>query len=244
MQKVKILIVEDELLIATSLKLMLQDLGYEVPAVFRSGKEFLASFKEDMADMIMMDINLADNTNGIETSKTLSRYSNIPIIYITNNLDEKIRKKAIQETNARYYIHKPFQPNDICSAIELTLKFLKGEHLTVAKSNEASYLHQDSIFIKHGYSFKKIKLSEILFFKADGSYCDLYCKDSHFSFSENLSFFEQKLHFVPELVRVHRSYIVNLNHIDKIHENRLWIRDEEIPVGKTYKSIFEKFNFI
>lgn len=245
MNKVRILIVEDEVIISSALKAMLEGLGYEVPAIYRSGKDLLANFREDTVDMIMMDIQLADNTNGIDTSKALGKLSDVPIVYITNNKEDKVRKKAIDETNAVYFINKPFTINDICSAIDLTLKFLKKEEVKNKVINNSSYLLNDAIFIKDDFSFKKIKLSEILFLKADGSYCHLQCRDRQYTFSENLSFFENKLLFAGELIRVHRSFVVNINHIDKIQENRVWVNGHEIPVGKTYrKSIFDKFNFI
>ena len=78
-------------------------------------------------------------------------------------------------------------------------------------------------------------VSDIRFLKADGSYCELYYNKSHIVFSENLSFLEVKLAFAKNLLRVHRSYIININYITKIQDNRLWIDDEEIPVGVTYK---------
>lgn len=77
--------------------------------------------------------------------------------------------------------------------------------------------------------------SDIRFLQADGSYCYLHVRDGKIMFTENLSFLEGKLAFAKNLVRVHRSYIVNINYITKIQDSRLWIDDEEIPVGVTYK---------
>jgi DNA-binding LytR/AlgR family response regulator len=80
-------------------------------------------------------------------------------------------------------------------------------------------------------------ISDILFLKADGSYCQLKSKECTITFSENLRFLERKLDFAKEFVRIHRSYIVNVNSIQRVHENRLWIADTEIPIGKTYKNM-------
>src|SRR5580704_9544927 len=108
MQKIKILIVEDELVIAEGLKIMLESLGYEVAAIFTSGTETLKSFKPGMADILFMDIHLADKTSGIDTAMEIRKIHDIPVIYLTKNQDEYLRKKAIHETNAVHYLTKPF----------------------------------------------------------------------------------------------------------------------------------------
>ncbi len=242
MQQVKILVVEDELLIAKSLKVMLEELGYLVPGIFRSGTDLLLNFQEGMADIIFMDISLANGTNGIETARILSRTSNIPIVYMTQNQADNVRKKAIFETNAAYYLHKPFNLADVDTAIDLTLKFLKREK---AVGQESPYLMNDAVFIREDFSYKKIRLADIILLKAERSYFQLQCLEKTYLFSENLSFFDDKLLFAKELVRVHRSYIVNTNYIDKIQENRIWVAGREIPIGSTYKTnFFEKVRFI
>ena len=234
MQKLKILIVEDELIIAESLKIMLQSMDYEIAGIFTSGTETLANFKPGFADIIFMDIQLAGNTSGVDTSVEISKISTAPIIFVTQVKDGHIRKKAINETNAVYYINKPFNKLDIDTAIDLALKSIKKAEPT-AKSNENPYLLKDCIFVKNGFGFKKVLIADILFLKADGSYCDIILKTNKITYSENLSFFEVKFAFAKEMVRVHRSYMINVNYISRVHENRLWIGEEEIPVGKSYR---------
>ena len=238
MQKLRILIVEDELIIAESLKLQLESMDYEVVDIFTSGTETIENFKPGFADIIMMDIQLAGGTNGIDTSIEIRKISTAPIIFITNVSDERTRKKAINETNAVYYINKPFSKQDISTAIDFALKSIKREELMV-RSNENSYLLKDCIFVKNGFGFKKVMIADILYLKADGSYCELKLKENTVTFSENLSFLEKKLDFASELVRVHRSYVVNIHRIQRIHENRLWVGDDEIPIGKTYKNLLD-----
>jgi len=259
MEKVRILIVEDELIIAESLKIMLESMGYEVPAIFTSGKETLEFFKPGFADVIIMDIHLADDTNGIDTSIEIRKISTAPIIYITDSKDEYLRKKAIYETNTVQFLTKPFTRLDISIAIDLAIKAIKGHNLILEKANTSSYLINECIFVKDVQGFKKILICDIIFLKAEGSYCSLFYrvniknaekknepkKEDSMMFSENLSFMEEKLSFAKELVRIHRSYIININGVRKIHESRLWIEENEIPIGKTYKNeIRDRFRFI
>jgi DNA-binding LytR/AlgR family response regulator len=245
MQTVKILIVEDELVVAESLKIILEGLGYEVTGMFSSGTELLRNYRPYMADMVFMDIHLADKTSGIETAIALQKTSSVPVIYITNSNDEYLRKKAIYETNAVHYLTKPFSRADISIAIDFALKVLKTYKFESIKPGEDAYLVNNSIFLKNGLGFRRIMISDIMYLKANGSYCDFTFRDKSHLFSENLSYFEEKLSFADELVRIHRSYIVNTNFIQRVHENRVWIADAEIPIGRTYRNVLtEKFRFI
>jgi DNA-binding LytR/AlgR family response regulator len=180
-------------------------MGYEVPATFNSGKQTLENFKPGFADIIIMDIQLADNTNGIDTSIEIRKISTAPIIYITDNKDEYLRKKAIYETNTVQYITKPFTRLDISIAIDLAIKAIKGHNLMLEKANNSSYLINECIFVKDIQGFKKILISDIVFLKAEGSYCNLFYKinykngekkndtktDDSILFSENLSFWKK-----------------------------------------------------
>jgi len=248
MQKAKVLIVEDELIIAEGLKIMLENLGYEIPAIFTSGHETLKNFNPGLADFVFMDIHLADKTSGITTAIELKKISDVPIIYLTNNQDEYLRKKAIHETGAVHYLTKPFTKADICIAIDFALKALKAYEFAGIQADESAYLLNDSIFLKNGLGHKKIMVSDILYLRASGSYCEFHFKEGKEKvqvFSENLSYYGEKLGFAKEMLRIHRSYIVNVNFIDRVHENRVWINNLEIPISKTYRNEFiEKFRFL
>ncbi|HZY39966.1 MAG TPA: response regulator transcription factor [Mucilaginibacter sp.] len=248
MDTVKVLIVEDELLIAEGLKSLLAGMGYEVAAIFTSGAETMKCFRPGMADMVFMDIHLADKTSGIDVAMELKKISNIPIIYLTSSQDEYLRKKAIQETNAVHYLAKPFNRPGVCTAIDFALKSLRSYDFAGIKPNEEAYLLKDSIFLKNGLGHKKIMIADILFLKASGSYCEFTFREGKEKpqlFSENLSYYGEKLAFVKELVRIHRSYIVNANFIERVHENRLWVNGLELPISKSYRPEFiEKLRFV
>lgn len=239
------MIVEDELLIAESLKLQLEIMGYSVTDICRSGTEALASFAHDLPDVILMDIKLSGDSDGVETSRMIGRLKRTPIIYLTENRDELIRKKAIFETEAVCYMNKPFNRFDLATALDLSIKALQTTKLEMNPPDTETYFSDSFIFIREKNGFMKIMTSDILFLKADRSYCEVFCKNRQMVFCESLSFFEEKLAFSKELIRVHRSFIVNINHIQKIQDNRLWIDDNEIPVGKTYHHVLEaKLRFI
>jgi DNA-binding LytR/AlgR family response regulator len=241
MEDLKILIVEDEALIADSLRAILTGMGYQVAAIFRSGQETLDKFRPGFADIVIMDINLQGKINGVDTSIELRKMSTVPIIYLTDNQDEYLRKKAIYETNTVQYLTKPFTRLDISVAIDLAIKTLKKHDLKVKQATSASYVLDECIFVKDGPAYKKIMVGDILYVKAERSYCQLVYKDktgnesTSILFSESLSFLEEKLAFAHQLVRVHRSYLINIQRVHKTQVNRLWIGQEEIPIGKTFR---------
>lgn len=241
MQTVKILIVEDELLIAEFLKGMLEKMGYQVPAIFASGAEALEWIRPGAVDIVIMDIHLKGEMNGIETAVGIRDISTAPIIYVTDNMDEVLRRKAIYEPNTVQYVTKPFNQVDIAIAIELALKAIRVHELQLQHAGSYSYLVNDCIFVKEGQVFRKLPVADIMLLKAEGSYCKLIYKNEkrmlkEILFSENLSFVEEKLKFARNFYRVHRSYVINVDFLKRLQDNRLWIEEEEVPVGKTYRA--------
>ncbi|MFB6345311.1 MAG: PAS domain S-box protein [bacterium] len=104
-------IVEDESLVAEDLKMLLNDLGYEVSFRVSSGEECLESVDEHDVDIVLMDINLGDGMDGIETARKL-REVNIPAVFITAYSDEKTVNRA-RETDPLGYLSKPVNETDL-----------------------------------------------------------------------------------------------------------------------------------
>ncbi|PWK65768.1 LytTR family two component transcriptional regulator [Mucilaginibacter oryzae] len=244
MERTKVLIIEDEPFVAETIRTILEETGYFVAGVFSSGEEMLDNFHPKLADIIIMDIHLKGNMNGVETSLAVRKISPTPIIYVTDNNAQALRKKAIFETNTVQYLTKPFTAIDLDVAIDLALKTLRKDAEEKTLTNESPYLADDCIFIKEGESFSKLHIDKIVMLQADGAYCKLFYKNNKnitekILFSENMSVLEDKLQFAKNLYRIHRSYIINVSYLSKIQENRLWIEDEELPIGKTYRHDFK-----
>jgi len=115
-----ILIVEDECIIAKDIKASLQSLGYVVPAVVASGEEAIIKAATSHLDLIVMDIQLKGDMNGLEAAEYIHTRFNIPIIYLTAHLDRNIlqRAKVIKPLG---YILKPFEEQDLLTTIEAAL---------------------------------------------------------------------------------------------------------------------------
>lgn len=119
-ENAKILIVEDESIIVKSLENRLLKAGYNVVGNASSGKEAVTKAKQFSPDLILMDINLDGDMNGIEAATEINKFLNIPIIYLTSYSDDTTFQKA-RITNPFAYLHKPFDGEQLQRVIDLTL---------------------------------------------------------------------------------------------------------------------------
>jgi len=120
MAKSKIMIVEDEWITADDLRMSLQSLGYTVTSMSSSGEEAIQNAEKDKPDLVLMDIVLKGEMDGIEAASQIRSCYNIPIIYLTAFADEKILERA-RITEPFGYIVKPFVNEDLKIAIEIAL---------------------------------------------------------------------------------------------------------------------------
>lgn len=123
---VKILVVEDERILALSLKKKLEKLGFTVTGTVSTGEEAIENAKDNQPDLVLMDIVLKGEMDGIETAKLLITLHNIPIIYLTAYADDKTIKRAA-ETYPYGYIMKPYKDREIKANIEMALHKHKAE---------------------------------------------------------------------------------------------------------------------
>jgi len=120
MAKSNIMIVEDEWITADDLSMSLQSLGYTVTSMVSSGEEAIKKAEGDRPDLVLMDIVLKGEMDGIEAASQIRSCYNIPIIYLTAYADEKILERA-RITEPFGYIVKPFVNEDLKIAIEIAL---------------------------------------------------------------------------------------------------------------------------
>jgi CheY-like chemotaxis protein len=120
MKKVKILIVEDEAIIAMDIEKTIIELGHKVTNNVNSTKDIFQSIENDEPDIILMDIDLKQEVDGIEITKKIHQKKYIPVIYLTGYDKDEIMERAI-ETNPIGYLLKPFNRAEIKSNILIGL---------------------------------------------------------------------------------------------------------------------------
>ncbi|MCK4312779.1 MAG: diguanylate cyclase [Candidatus Cloacimonetes bacterium] len=140
MEKKKILIVEDERLIAKDIQRTLMMIGYEVPNPVKSGKEALKMAKELKPDLVLVDIKLEGNLNGTEITDTIQNKLKIPVIYLTAYSDKQTISDA-KVTGPFGYLIKPFDDRELHTTIEMALYKFKLEKRSTVSRVKIENLH-------------------------------------------------------------------------------------------------------
>lgn len=120
MQKLKILIVEDEAIVALEIQHRLKSLNYEVIGVASTGVKALALAEEKKPDLVLMDLKLKGSMNGLETALALKNNFSIPSIFVTAFSDDTTLNQIKEKINCEILL-KPFSPDDLKNTIEKTI---------------------------------------------------------------------------------------------------------------------------
>lgn len=127
MNKKKVLIIEDEMLIAKDLSFMLEDMGYECVGIANSYERAMYFYNSNSVDLLLCDINIEGKKDGIDTAKELVAIKPAPIIYLSAHSDDSYVKRALETVPAAYLI-KPYNERSLQIAITMALqKFEKPE---------------------------------------------------------------------------------------------------------------------
>jgi DNA-binding LytR/AlgR family response regulator len=229
---IKILVVEDEMLIGAKISMFLTNMGYEVTGILPRGEEVLVHVEENRPDIVLLDINLKGRMDGIETAVSF-QHKNIPVIYLTANSDEATFNRA-KHTRPAAFISKPFKQLDLQRAVELTISRMEATEPVVESQKLAdegqSFILSDRIFVRHAGKMIKVMLMDILYMEADRNYSRIFTKQKEYLLSITLKTIEEKL-TIPFFLRIHRSYLVNLAQIDAVLESNVMMGDKALPLG-------------
>ncbi len=141
--KPQILIVEDELIAAEDLRITLNNLGYAVSSMVSSGRKAIKEIEKKRPDLILMDIKLKGDIDGVEASEQIRSRFNIPIIYITALSDNDSLQRA-KMTEPFGYIHKPIEEKELHTTIEVALYRHKMERKLKESEERYRNLFEDS----------------------------------------------------------------------------------------------------
>lgn len=229
---VKILIVEDEMIIAANISLQLSNLGYEISGIVPRGEEALLNIRKDKPDIVLLDIQLKGKLDGIETAQLMQKEYDIPVIYLTANADEAHFKRA-KETNPYAFISKPFKKLDLQHAVELTVNRIMAEIVSAETAGGREVL-DDRIFVRDHEKMIKIIIKDIFYIEAERNYCRIFSKDKEYTLVMTLKEMDDKL--PPEhFIRIHRSYIINLFHVDEVSGSHVVVCKKAIPMSKSLR---------
>jgi two-component system, response regulator PdtaR len=247
-KKVNILVVEDEAIVAMALADKLEAEGYQIVGIANNGLKAIELFEQNQVDLLLCDINIKGDFDGIETVTRMIAIKPIPVIYLTAFSDIETVERA-KKTFPAAYVTKPYNIINLRIAIEMAINNFVERSLPEKKTNpnpnfqekensKENILQIDNhVFIKQSYQFVKVALKDILVLEADDIYTTFITTEKKYAFRMSLTNVLEKLNF-PRMVRVHRSFAVNTDHINSFNDFELVISNYTIPIGKSYKADF------
>lgn len=238
--KTKVLVVEDEMIVAYNVCDALEELGYEVLEPCINYTEALTRIKENLPDIGILDINLSGKKTGIDLAKKIKEDYNFPIIFLTANADKSTVKKA-KAVMPDAYLLKPFTSNELYTSIEIALYNFEQKNRVLNQSDSSK---NDSLFIKTKGKIIKLDFDDITYIESSHVYVEINLVDGKkHVVRSSLKEILEKLN--PQFVRVQRGYIVNIKHIKKVESKEIIVADKEIPISENYKkALFEKLDFL
>jgi two-component system, LytTR family, response regulator LytT len=231
MSKLKIGIVEDEMIIADNLFHLLENIGYDVAPIASSYTEAIEMMDKEKPDLMLLDINIKGKKNGIDIAWKIREDYDIPFIFLTANADAATLDRA-KLTEPPAYLVKPFNKDDLFTSVEICMhNYSRRKAEKLANEN---YVIKDSLFIKEGNYFHKVKFADIYYLESEHVYVNVHTSSKKIlvrsSMQQYITNFDEKKFF-----RIHRSYVINLDHIQTINTDNIVVNGVSLPIGKTFR---------
>ncbi|MEX0289830.1 MAG: LytR/AlgR family response regulator transcription factor [Flavobacteriaceae bacterium] len=225
----KCIIIEDEIPAQKLVQRYISKLPeLHLVASFQSALEANSFLKNKEIDLVFLDINLPD-ISGIQYIRTLT---NPPGIIMTTAYPEHAAESFELDTIYDYLV-KPFSFERFLKAIN-KVKRTNGYAKELDQEEEES-----SIFVNIDKTLYKVALRNIIYIKSDRNYITLATTEGKYTFIDSLKNWLVKLP-KTDFIQVHKSYIVSCAKIDKLVGNVLFLNEERIPIGRTYKTELRK----
>lgn len=256
MKPSKIFIVEDKVMTIKVIETYLTSWGYEIAGSARTLDEALKKVAQLPPDLALLDINLGTGMerDGIELAHRFRQQYAFPIVFLTGEPEIQVMKQA-QTAQPDAYLTKPMSEASLAFAIDDALQKAAERQskpyeainpdVTPLKENGSYALLEDTLFVKQDHSYKKLPVTDILWIQADRQYSKIKTLKETYLVSTNLGNFSHQFEH-PSLLRVSRSHIINIQHINEFEENHMIIvHKTAIHIGKTYRETVQKrFRFL
>lgn len=225
--KKRILIIEDDLIIANHLRLNLIQMGYEVVGMAVDYQSAIELINSTSIDLALIDVQLEGEKTGIDVAMYLKQHNEYtPFIFLTSYVDGETIYK-VRMTNPSGYLTKPFVSASVFSTIEIALY------------NADTRRKEEIIVISEGTRSFNLKRSQIVYVESDHIYSKVITPDGYILVRASISALHLQL--PPEtFLRVHRSYVVNIEHVKSVTVNWVLTGSYKIPLGKKYKDVIRK----
>ncbi|MEQ9299357.1 MAG: response regulator transcription factor [Cyclobacteriaceae bacterium] len=236
MANIRILAVEDDPILAETLELLVEELGYLMIAVVDNSAEALRMHKATLPDLVLMDIQIKGDLNGIQVAEKMIIERSTPIIFITSLRDREVFEQA-KQLGPHAFLNKPFDELSIQNAIELAIARIGSPDSSMAASQwHEEVVTKKELFVKVKRRLVKLDFDEVLWSEVEGKYVLIHTKEEKLELRISLKDLAAKLP-AGMFVRVHRNYLVNLSKISDIdlERNLIKVGGSELPLGTSYR---------
>jgi DNA-binding LytR/AlgR family response regulator len=224
---IKVLVVEDNAIVAEDIAAKLRKHDLTVTGICSSGEEAVEAAQIDPPDLVLMDIKLSGRIDGITSATIIKKAKDLPIIYLSDFTDNKTIERA-KKTFPENYLSKPFAEVELIRAIDLAFHNFSHRGSPKQESPEFIFLRTDS------QAYVKITVGEILFLEAERAYCKVVCKTKAYTMSTSMNHVYDQISS-PDFIKVHRSFIININNIQQFEGNMVKVGGTEITMNKEGK---------
>lgn len=246
MSKINVLVVEDESIVSKDIQHSLKKLGYNVVGASATGERAIELAMSENPDIVLMDIMLKGDMNGIQAAEQIKKKLFIPIIFLTAYADESTLEKA-KITEPYGYILKPYKEIDLHTTIEMAIyKHEKEQEIVKERDFLYSIIENkeggnDFIFVKSNSRLVKLNNNEIYYVEALKDYVVIHTAGARYTIHSTMKDIEAKMGG-DDFIRIHRSYIVRLDKIATIEYPNLTLEKVEkiIPIGGSYRDDLNK----
>lgn len=220
----RILLIEDDLVIATNLKEDLEEIGYTVVGIANDQESADTLFDRERVNLIIADINLEKSSpeDGIKLTKRLVARRWVPVVFLSAHRDGNYRERA-RGLQPVAYLLKPVKPHQLDIFLDYALD--KTRRPTAGQGVQITGRR---VFVRRGGRYVGVDIGEICYLHADGSSCMLFTDTERFFVNETLQKMVKRLEG-PPIFRVHRSYAVNRYRIHSFDASNFYVyRDCEL----------------
>lgn len=191
------------------------------------------SGNEDI-QLVFLDIQM-NKLNGLKLAENLNK--KIKVVLTTAYPDFALQGFDLDVTD---YLLKPFSFDRFHRSVKKVMQVISETEEQENPMVNASPSLDDYIFVRCDHKTKKIQISEITYIEGSGNYVTIHTFQSKYLVLQNLKKFEEQL--LPyRFVRVHKSYIISIAHLDSIEKSSVKVANEEIPLSDSYKESIQKF---
>lgn len=230
-QRLHIYIVEDMAITRASLEANLTKSNHKVIGSKATAEEAWTALQSiPKIDLILIDIHLAGDKDGIWLASKIREKLNVPFIYLTAFGDDQTLQKIVN-TKPNGYLMKPYNLPTLLTTIQIAMDnfYSEEERMEMDKNKE------HFIFIKDSNLKVKLFTKDIAFIQSDGNYLYVQTADKkHVIRSKMMDFLDQLPNDI--FVRIHQRYVININQINQLSKNHILMGEIEIPLSSKYKS--------